>query len=381
MWLSNMIYFDNSSTTSVRPEVLDVYTKLLKDTYGNPDSLHALGRRSHQLLEKSRANIAQLLHVNPSEIIFTGCASESNSLAIIGYALANEHRGHHILTSNVEHASVAHSMEFLKRFGFEIEELKINEQGIVTPETVKNHMRKDTILVSIMHVNNEVGSINPIKEIEKIVHSNPICAFHVDCVQSFSKIDVPFEILDMATISAHKIHGLKGSALLMKKNKIQLVPLIQGGQQEQGLRGGTENAPANIVLAKTIRLALEEQAAGYKHVKEINEYIRKEIMKIPNTQINSPDDAIPYILNISLDMITSEVLLNALDQKGICVSAKSTCSSHSSNASSVLLAMNKTQKSATHMIRLSFDKNNTLEEAKQFIKACKEIVKEYGLSL
>ena len=194
MWLSNMIYFDNSSTTSVRPEVLDVYTKLLKDTYGNPDSLHALGRRSHQLLEKSRANIAQLLHVNPSEIIFTGCASESNSLAIIGYALANEHRGHHILTSNVEHASVAHSMEFLKRFGFEIEELKINEQGIVTPETVKNHMRKDTILVSIMHVNNEVGSINPIKEIEKIVHSNPICAFHVDCVQSFSKIDVPFEI-------------------------------------------------------------------------------------------------------------------------------------------------------------------------------------------
>ena len=315
MWLSNMIYFDNSSTTSVRPEVLDVYTKLLKDTYGNPDSLHALGRRSHQLLEKSRANIAQLLHVNPSEIIFTGCASESNSLAIIGYALANEHRGHHILTSNVEHASVAHSMEFLKRFGFEIEELKINEQGIVTPETVKNHMRKDTILVSIMHVNNEVGSINPIKEIEKIVHSNPICAFHVDCVQSFSKIDVPFEILDMATISAHKIHGLKGSALLMKKNKIQLVPLIQGGQQEQGLRGGTENAPANIVLAKTIRLALEEQEAGYKHVKEINEYIRKEIMKIPNTQINSPDDAIPYILNISLDMITSEVLLNALDQK------------------------------------------------------------------
>lgn len=381
MWFSNMIYFDNSSTTSVRPEVLDVYTKLLKDTYGNPDSLHTLGRKSHQLLEKSRANIAQLLHVNTSEIVFTGCASESNSLAIIGYALANEHRGHHILTSNVEHASVAHSMEFLKRFGFEIEELKINEQGIITPEIVKAHMRKDTILVSIMHVNNEVGSINPIKEIEKIVHSIPICAFHVDCVQSFSKIDVPFEILDMATISAHKIHGLKGSALLMKKNKIQLLPLIQGGQQEQGLRGGTENAPANIVLAKTIRLALEEQEAGYKHVKEINEYIRKEIMKIPNTQINSPDDAIPYILNISLDMITSEVLLNALDQKGICVSAKSTCSSHSNNASSVLLAMNKSKKSATHMIRLSFDKNNTLEEAKQFIKACKEIVKEYGLSL
>lgn len=376
-----MIYFDNSSTTSVRPEVCSVYTKLLNETYGNPDSLHTLGRKSHQLLEKSRANIAQLLHVLPSEIIFTGCASESNSLAIIGYALANEHRGHHILTSNSEHASVDHSMQFLKRFGFEIEYLPINEDGIITPELVKEKMRKDTILVSIMHVNNEVGSINPIEEIEKVVHSNPICAFHVDCVQSFSKIKVPFEILDMATISAHKIHGLKGSALLMKKKKIQLAPLVQGGQQEQGLRGGTENAPANIVLAKTIRLALDEMEEGYKHVKEINDYIRKEIMAIENTVINSPDNALPYILNLSLDSITSEVLLNALDQKGICVSAKSTCSSHSSNASSVLLSMNKSQKVATHMIRLSFDKNNTLEEAKQFIQACKEIVKEYGLSL
>ena len=376
-----MIYFDNSSTTSVRPEVLDVYTKLLKDTYGNPDSLHELGRRSHQLLEKSRANIAQLLHIQPSEIIFTSCASESNSLAIIGYALANEHRGHHILTSNVEHASVAHSMQLLKRFGFEVEELKINEEGIITPDELRKQMRKDTILVSIMHVNNEVGSINPIRDIEKVVHENPICAFHVDCVQSFSKIDVPFEILDMATISAHKIHGLKGSALLMKKNKIKLIPLIQGGQQEQGLRGGTENAPANIVLAKTIRLALEEQKESYEHVKKINDYIRKEIVKIANTQINSPKDAIPYILNISLDSLTSEVLLNALDKKGICVSAKSTCSSHSANASNVLLAMNKPMKNATHMIRLSFDKNNTLKEAKMFIQACKEIVKEYGLSL
>lgn len=376
-----MIYFDNSSTTSVRPEVCSVYERLLKETYANPDSLHSLGRKANILLEKSRANIAQLLHVQPSEIVFTGCASESNSLAIIGYALANEHRGHHILTSNVEHASVAHAMEFLKRFGFEIETLEINEDGIITPELVQAKMRKDTILVSIMHVNNEVGSINPIEAIEKIVHQNPICAFHVDCVQSFSKIDVPFEILDMATISAHKIHGLKGSALLMKKNKIKLVPLIQGGQQEQGLRGGTENAPANIVLAKTIRMALEEQGESYQQVKEINEYIRKEIMAIENTQINSPENALPYILNVSFDSITSEVLLNALDERGICVSAKSTCSSHSKNASQVLLSMNKSEKVATHMIRLSFDKNNTLEEAKQFIQACKEIVKEYGLSL
>lgn len=376
-----MIYFDNSSTTSVHPEVRRVYGQLLESTFGNPDSMHAVGRKSHQLLETSRKNIAGMLRVLPEEIIFTSCASESNSLAIIGYALANEHRGHHILISDVEHASVDHTASWLQRLGFEVEKLPIDEKGKVQASVVRKAMRKDTILVSCMHVNNEMGAINPIDEIEKVVHDNPTCAFHVDCVQSFSKIDIPFEKLDMATISAHKIHGLKGSALLVKKKKIQLVPLIQGGQQEQGLRGGTENAPANIVLAKTIRLALEHQKEKYEHVKEINDYLRQELMKIPGTTINSPEDALPYILNISLESMTSEVLMNALDQKGICVSAKSTCSSHSSNASHVLLQMNKSEKVATHMIRLSFDENNTLSEAKEFIKVCKEIVQDYGLRL
>ncbi len=214
-----MIYFDNASTTSVRTEVRRVYGQVLETCYGNPDSLHAAGRQASSLMEKSRSNIASMLHVDPSEIIFTSAASESNTLAIVGYALANEHRGHHVLTSNVEHSSVRHAMEFLKRFGFEVEFLPINEDGIVTPECLKSHMRKDTILVSVMHVNNEMGAINPILELEKIVHQNPTCVFHVDCVQSFSKIDIPFEKLDMATISAHKIHGLKGSAILMKKKE------------------------------------------------------------------------------------------------------------------------------------------------------------------
>lgn len=376
-----MIYFDNASTTSVRPEVARVYTQLIETAYANSDSLHALGRKVEQTLEKARGLIAKSLHVLPQEILFTSCASESNSLAIIGYALANESRGKHVLTSNVEHSSVQHAMDFLEKFGFEVERLPINEEGIITPEIVQSHMRKDTILVSIMHVNNEMGAINPIREIEKVVHKNPICVFHVDCVQSFSKIDVPFEILDMATISAHKIHGLKGSALLMKKKKIQLLPLIQGGQQEQGLRGGTENAPANIVLAKTIRLALEEQEESYKQVEKVNRYLRTELDKIEGAHVHSPKNALPYILNISFDSITSEVLLNALDQNGICVSAKSTCASHSSNASAVLLAMGKSEKDATHAIRLSFSKENTMEEAKKFIQIIKEILKTYGLSL
>lgn len=232
-----------------------------------------------------------------------------------------------------------------------------------------------------MHVNNEMGAINPVKEISEVVHSIPTCIYHVDCVQSFTKIDVPFECMDLATISAHKIHGLKGSALLMKKKKVKLMPLIQGGQQEQGLRGGTENAPSNIVLSKTIRLALEEKEEVYKRVSKINQYIREELSKIKGAHINSKEDAIPYILNISFDQITSEVLLNALDQRGICVSAKSTCSSHQKNYSSTLVAMGYSEKIATHMIRLSFGKDNTMEEASIFIKTCKEILNQYGLSL
>ena len=343
--------------------------------------MHALGREAGQKLEKARNVIAKCLRVLPQEIIFTSCASESNSLAIIGYVLANRTRGNHVLTSNVEHSSVQHAMDFIEQFGFEVERLPINEEGIITPKLVQQHMRKDTILVSVMHVNNEVGSINPIEEIEKVVHANPTCAFHVDCVQSFSKLPIPFEKLDMATISAHKIHGLKGSALLMKKKNVQVLPIVQGGQQEQGLRGGTENAPANIVLAKTIRLALEEQEANYKHVSELNQYIRNELAKIPGSHIHTPENGLPYILNISFDQITSQVLLNALDQKGICVSAKSTCSSHSSNASEVLLAMHKSEKDATHAIRLSFSSENTIEEAKTFIMTIKEILNHYGLSL
>lgn len=376
-----MIYFDNSSTTSVSPEVLDVYKRVVSDVYGNPDSLHAIGRKASQLMETSRQNIADLLHVQANELIFTGSASEANTLAIVGYALANRHRGRHVLISNVEHPSINHSADVLTDLGFEVERMPINKDGIITPECVKQYMRKDTILVSTMHVNNEMGAINPIRDIEKVVHAHPTCAYHVDCVQSFSKIDVPFEILDMATISAHKIHGLKGSGLLMKKRKVQLKPIIQGGQQEQGLRGGTQNAPANIALAKTIRLALEEQQEAYENIQTLNTYLRKEIANIPGGHVNSPDNALPFILNIGFDQLTSEVLLNALDNQGICVSAKSTCSSHGKNESATLLAMGKSQKAATHMIRLSFSKLNTMDEAKIFIQKIKEIIQVYGLSL
>lgn len=376
-----MIYFDHSSTTSVRPEVVSVYTKLLEQTYGNPDSLHEAGRKASQQMEKARMLIAKMLHSDKEEIIFTGCASESNSLAVVGYALANKNRGTHIITSNSEHSSTKHAMAFLEEIGFDVTYLPVDERGSISAQAVKENMSKNTILVSVMHVNNEVGSINPIAEIADVVHQYPTAAFHSDCVQSFGKIDIPFEKLDMMTMSAHKIHGLKGSALLLKKKNIRVKPVIFGGQQEQGLRGGTENAPANIVLAKTIRLALEEQKEAYKNVSKINAYIKEELEKIPGAKILSADDALPYIMNIAFDQITSEVLLNALDQAGICVSAKSTCNSHDSGASEIILKMNGSLKDAIHSIRISFGKDNTLEEAKIFIQTVKEIIDKYGLPL
>ncbi|MCF0258842.1 MAG: cysteine desulfurase [Erysipelotrichaceae bacterium] len=375
-----MIYFDNAATTSVDPEVVRVYTALLKE-YGNPDSLHALGRSSSQKMEESRRRIASMLGVQPEEILFTGSASESNTLAIVGYALANRHRGRHLITSNAEHSSVQHAMEFLKQFGFEVTCLPINEQGIITPDALKQAMCKETILVSVMHINNEMGAVNPIAQLADTAHQNPTCAFHADCTQSFAKVNIPFEKLDLMTMSAHKIHGLKGSAMLLKKKNIRLMPVIQGGQQEQGLRGGTENAPANIILAKTIRLALDRQKQSFEKASALRDYLVGELSKLPGFEVLSPEGSAPYVLNIAFESMTSQVLQNALDAKGICISAKSTCSSHESGANPVLLKMGKSQKQAEHGIRLSFSHENTLEEAKAFVKAVKEIINAYGLPL
>ena len=231
-----MIYFDNSSTTSVRAEVSRIYAQLIQEAYANPDAMHTPGREVSKMMETSRKKIAEMLKVAYEEVLFTSSASESNSLAIIGYCLTNSHRGKHILLSNAEHASVSHSFEWLQSMGFEVEYLSIDASGKVTPQELKNKIRKDTILVSCMHVNNEMGAINPIDELADVVHTHPTCVFHCDCVQSFSKIDIPFEKLDLATLSMHKIHGLKGSGILIKKKKVQLMPLIQGGQQEPAMR-------------------------------------------------------------------------------------------------------------------------------------------------
>ena len=375
-----MIYFDNAATTPVSREVAALFIQLLQE-YGNPDSLHQKGRKAHKLLESSRERIAKMLHAKSEEILFTSCASESNSMAIVGYALANQHRGKRILTSNSEHSSSQSAMKFLESLGFEIVRLPIHEDGTIHIEDIQAALTADTLLVSLLHVSNETGAITDIGAIADVVHTHPTCVFHADCTQSFGKLPIPFEKLDLMSMSAHKIHGVKGSALLLKRKNLSLQPLLFGGQQEQGLRGGTENAPVHIALAKTIRLALDHQEENNQIIKAVKDRIVSRVHEIPGATILSPMDGADSILCLCFDSMTSQVLQNALDEKGICVSAISTCESKHAGANPVLINMGCTQKEATHNIRLSFSQDNTLEEADAFIEAAKEIVNTYGLPL
>lgn len=375
-----MIYFDNAATTPVNPEVAALFVKLLQE-YGNPDSLHAPGRKAAHLLDESRGRIAKMLGCRKDEIIFTSCASESNSMAIAGYAFANARRGKRIITSNSEHSSSQAAMAFLEKMGYEVVYLPIHEDGQIHAWDVADAMTDDTILVSLIHVSNEMGAINDLSAISDVVHHNPTCVFHADCTQSFGKIDIPIEKLDLMTMSAHKIHGVKGSALLYKKFNVELQPLLFGGQQEQGLRGGTENAPTHIALAKTIRLALQEQPEMQKNMHAIKTHIIDRLAEIPGSKVLSPQDGADSILCICFDQMTSQVLQNALDERGICVSAISTCESKHAGPNPVLINMGCSEKEATHNIRLSFSNQNTMEEADQFIDTVKEIIAAYGLPL
>lgn len=373
-----MIYLDYASTSPIREEVLDTYIKLLKNYAGNADSLHELGRESSKVMEESRARIAQLFNLYEEEVIFTSGASEANNMAIKGYCFANPQRGKHIITSRIEHSSVSKAVEQLQDvFGYEVSYLTIDKEGKVSLEELKSLLRKDTVLVSIAYVNNELGVIQPIEEISDIVHHNSQAKLHVDMVQALGKIPCDLSFVDMASFSAHKINGLKGSGLLIKKKNITLTPLISGGQQEFGERAGTSNVAVNTVLAKNIRLALDEQQTTYTHVKELNDYMREELLKIEGIVINTPIDGSPFILNFSYANLGSEIMQNALDEKGIYVSSISTCSTKKTAKSKVLIEMGLESWRTTNMLRMSFSKLTTKEECREAIEALKEVLDAY----
>jgi cysteine desulfurase len=376
--VQNRIYFDNASTTAINPEVLKSYESLLEKYYVNSESLYDEGSEIYRMMEKARGAIAGLLGVKSDEILFTSGSSESNSSVIKGVCLGYKNHKH-IITTNVEHSSILNACAQMERlFGYRVTYLPVDETGRIHVEDLKNALDEDTAVVSIMYVNNESGAINPIPEIAEIVKKHSHAYMHVDMTQAVGKVRMDLTNIDMVSISAHKLEGLKGSGILMKRSFVPFEPLISGGEQEFGLRGGTSNAPADLVFAKTLRLAMENGEKYHDQIRSMKERLVAGLLEIPDVEINSPEDGVVSTVNFSYEGIPSEVMQNALNAKGFMVSARSTCASRSDDPSYVLTAMGFSSKRASSCIRISLSRHNTPEEVDLFLKALKEIIAHYG---
>lgn len=376
--MNRRVYFDYSSTTNVHPDVLKAYMDLLKTTYVNSESLYDEGTLVSRNLEKARNAISELLKVHPDEIIFTSGASEANSEAIKSVSFSVPEKKH-IITSQIEHSSVLNACKQMEDvFNYRVTYLPVNEQGIVSVKDLKNALDNDTSVVSLMSVNNETGAINPIEEIKEIVKKTSSAYMHVDMTQAIGKVPCSFENIDLASMSAHKIEGLKGSGILVKKKHVPFVPLINGGEQEYGLRGGTNNACTNMVFAKTLRIALENEKKYHDYVQKLQTLLLDQLKEIDGVEINNPENNLCSIVNFSYENIPSEVMQNALNRMGFMISARSTCESKSNNPSYVLKAMGYSDRRASSCIRISLSYHNTEEDILDFIKALKEIISHYG---
>ena len=372
----NIIYLDNAATTTVHNEVLETYVKAKTSYFANPSSIHALGQQANRLLDKAREQIIDLLKVPHHEVIFTSGATESINLAIKGYAFKFQNRGKHIISSNVEHPAVKECLEQLKeQFDFEITYLNVNEKGELDLKELESSIRKDTILVTIMAVNNETGILFPIKEIASIVHKHPTIVFHSDVTQAIGKIDLPYSDIDMFSFSGHKIHGLNSSGALIKNKRIELLPINSGGGQENGLRSGTSDVALDVSLAKAMRLAISSMKDNYQKVALLHGKLEQYLFNNPSLyHINSGDN--PYILNFSTLTKKASVVVEALSNEGIMVSSTSACHAHKEPLSEVVLMMSHNLSLAKNTIRVSFDSSNTLEEIDTLINKLTNIIGE-----
>lgn len=375
--MANIIYLDNAATTKVDPEVLDSYNQITLKYFANASSIHALGQESSRLLDKSRELVLSTLKLTHHEVIFTSGATEANNLAIKGYCYANKTRGNHIITSISEHPSVLKTVLDLKDFGFEVTVLPVNEKGAIEVNDLKAALTDKTILVSLMAVNNEVGAINPIGEVGKLLKNYPKIAFHVDMVQAIGKINIPLENVNMFSIAGHKIHGLLGAGILVKEKKIILKAINQGGGQENTLRSGTNTLALSASLAKALRLVTSKQEESFKKVKVLHDRLMCFLKENPDKyKINSYYEDNPYIVNFSLYHHKASVVVEALSNRGIMVSSLSACHSKKESYSDVVFAMTNDMNLAHNTLRVSFDKDNTLEEIETLIENLENIIKE-----
>ncbi|OEC00235.1 aminotransferase class V [Lysinibacillus sphaericus] len=376
----NTIYLDNSATTKPYQEVMQTFMAVNEQYYANPASIHAMGVESNALLMRAREQVADILKTEAKNVLFTSGGTESNNTAILGLARANTHKGKHVLTTEIEHLSVLESVKQLEKEGFEIDYLRVNKQGVISLDELRAKIRKDTILVSMMHVNNEMGAIQPIFEAAAIVHSESRAAFHVDAVQSFGKLPLTFkgeDGPDCITISGHKIHGFKGSGVLAFRKQMQWQPYALGGGQEFGLRSGTVAVPQAVALAKAARMAVETMKDRSNNYRNWQQQLRTALAHFGDmVHIISTPACAAHILSFSVRDIKGEVLINALQKHGVIVSTSSACSSKQTKTSHVVEALNIDEHFKKGVIRISFGAHVTSDDIAQLIQVINTVLKE-----
>ena len=372
-----MIYFDNSATTKPYPEALATYTEVASKIWGNPSSLHNLGSQATRILEASRKQIASLLGKKAEEIFFTSGGTEGDNWAIKGVAFEKAPYGKHIIVSAIEHPAVKESALWLQGQGFEVDIAPVDARGFVQVEELKKLLRPDTTLVSIMAVNNEVGSIQPIQAIADLLADRPTITFHVDGVQALAKVSTGLylpERVDLATFSSHKFHGLRGVGFLYLKEGKKISPLLTGGGQEKDLRSTTENLAGIAATAKAFRLAMERQEEFARKCHQLKEVIREELVHYPDVTVFSGDEGFaPHILTFGIKGVRGEVIVHAFEEYEIYISTTSACSSKAGKPAGTLIAMGVDKALAQTAVRLSLDLENDMSQVEQFLTKFKLI--------
>ena len=360
-------YFDNSATTRCYPEVAEIVVKTMTEDFGNPSAMHLKGVEAEKYVREAAQILAKILKVNEKEIIFTSGGTESNNLALFGGADANKRSGNHIITTSVEHAAVGQPAERLEQMGYEVTIVPVDHRGVVQLEALEKALRPDTILVSTMYVNTEVGAVMPVEEIAKLVHEkSPKALYHVDAIQAFGKYRIyPKKAgIDMLSVSSHKIHGPKGVGFLYINEKARIQPQILGGGQQAGMRSGTDNVPGIAGLGVAAKMVYTDFDKKIEHMYQLKERLAEGFLKLPDVRLNGMEirEGAPQILSASFLGVRSEVLLHTLEEKGIYVSAGSACSSHKRKAAGTLSAMGMEAAQRESTLRFSFSEENTFEE-------------------
>lgn len=373
------VYLDNSATTKCFKDVAELMTKIMCEDYGNPSSMHNKGMQAESYIRNAKDIISRNLKVNEKEILFTSGGTESDNIALIGSAMANYRAGRHLITTKIEHPAILQTMKYLEEQGFEVTYLPVDKNGQIRLEDLEKAIREDTILVSVMHTNNEIGALQPIEAAGSLIKKiNPNIIFHVDAVQGFGKFRIyPKRMnIDLLSVSGHKIHGPKGVGFLYINEKIKIKPIIFGGGQQKGMRSGTENVPGVAGLAKAIEMIYADLDENVEQLYRLKEHFIAGVTRIPDIKINglTGKESAPHIISVSIRGIRSEVMLHALEEKGIYVSAGSACASNKPQTSDTLKAIGVEKELLDSTIRFSFSEFTTLEEIEYTLKAMQEII-------